>query len=416
MIGSTSLNASTSLLILLFVAVYAIDSIAKWLNQKTAELPLPTTLQSVQSPDDQKRAAIYLKDRVRFGFIQETFFLILFFGLLKFDIFRALENWVNTEFSSLFVQTLVFAGVLLLGRTFLGAFFSAYSTFKIETHYGFNRTSVGTFLADLLKGVALTAVIGSLLLYFVIHMLIRFGTDAWWVAWLGYTAFQFFLVWIAPVALLPLFLKLTPLAEGKLREEIETYSQKQKFRLDEVWVCDASKRSSKSNAFFTGFGRFRRLVLFDTLVEKHPASEVVAIVAHEAGHFKLGHIWKLSIASSLGNLAFFFIVQKLTEIPTVYEAFGALPGNPGVGLVFAAIILGKVLFFFSPLGAYFSRRNEYAADHFSVETTGNANAMAEALKRLVSDNLATLQHHWLYVILHDSHPPLPNRIRALKTE
>jgi STE24 endopeptidase len=210
-----------------------------------------------------------------------------------------------------------------------------------------------------------------------------------------------------------LFLKLSPLSEGSLKKAIEVYSEKQKFKLDGVWICDASKRSAKGNAFFTGFGRFRRLVLFDTLVEKHPEAVIVAIVAHEAGHFKLGHIWKTSLFSTLSSLVFLFLVQQLVGSPSLYHSFFMQPRNAGIGLVLAMLILNKAMFFISPLSAFFSRRNEYAADRFSVLTNGDKESLVNGLKRLVNDNLATLKHHPLYVILNDSHPPLPDRVKAV---
>jgi STE24 endopeptidase len=314
------------------------------------------------------------------------------------------------------LQALYFVGLLALGQGILSIPFSAYSTFQIEAEYGFNRTTVGTFLGDLVKGAMVGAIIGGLLFAFIVQMLGHYGEHAWLAIWIGYTAFQFFLVWIAPVALLPLFLKLTPMKEGPLLSAIESYSQKQSFKLDGVWVCDASKRSAKSNAFFTGFGRFRRLVLFDTLIEKHPPEEIVAVVAHEAGHFKLGHIWKTSVLSAFSSLIFFFVVQKLTEMGSLYTAFEMNSANIGIGLVLAILVLSKILFFVSPLRAYISRRNEFAADRFSVQTTGDAASLVRGLKRLVTENLATLQHHPLYVILHDSHPPLPDRLKPLSTQ
>jgi STE24 endopeptidase len=403
------LNSTT--LILLFLAVYLVDVISSFLNLKKSEEPLPAQLQDLQSAEAQAKASKYLKDRIGLGTIKDGFFLFVFVVILKSGFFDRLATFSNEHASSVLGQSLIFAGVLIFGQGILSIPFSAYSTFKIEAQYGFNRTTVGTFLGDLLKGVIVGAILGGLLFSFVVTMLQSFGNSAWFAMWTGYTVFQFFIVWIAPVTILPLFMKLTPLKEGPLLTAIDAYSLKQSFKLNGVWICDASKRSAKSNAFFTGFGKFRRLVLFDTLIEKHPPEEIVAIVAHEAGHFKLGHIWKMSLTSAVSSLAFFFVVQKLLESPSLYTAFETDLSNSGIGLVLAGIVLSKALFFFSPIRSYFSRRNEYAADKFSVDTTGDAPSLVSGLKRLVTENMATLQHHPLYVILNDSHPPLPDRLK-----
>lgn len=408
----TLLNSSN--LIFLFLAVFLLESVAKVLNIRTALLPLPESLKDLQTPSEQQKAANYLKERVIFGILKDSFFLLLFFGLLQSGFFGTVNLMAEHVCDSPLWQAVVFVGILGLGQAMLSLPFSAYSTFVIEEKYGFNRTTPATFVADLAKGALLGAILGGGLFIFVVKMLVHFGDHAWLSIWTGYTAFQFFLVWLAPVTLLPLFLKLSPLPEGELKSAIEDYSQKQSFKLDGAWVCDASKRSAKSNAFFTGFGRFRRLVLFDTLIEKHPTPEIVAIVAHEAGHFKLGHIWKLSLISAFSSLVFFFLIQHLVAEPSLYHSFGTRVGNLGIGLVLAVIVLNKALFLFSPLGAYFSRKNEYAADAFSVATTHDPKSLISGLKRLVSANLATLQHHPLYVVLNDSHPPLPDRLKPLE--
>jgi STE24 endopeptidase len=403
------LNQTT--LILLFIAVYAVDVISSFLNVKTSEGPLPAHLQDLQTREAQQKASQYLKDRIWLGTLKDGFFLVLMIALFKFDFFDQLGRFAHAHANGYLGEAFIFAGVLLFGQGILGLPFSIYSTFKIEAHYGFNRTTPGTFAGDLVKGTLVGAILGGLIFAFIAKMVFSFGSHAWLMMWIGYSVFQFFIVWIAPVTILPLFMKLSPLAEGPLRSEIEDYSKKQSFTLNGVWTCDASKRSAKSNAFFTGFGRFRRLVLFDTLIEKHPPAEIVAIVAHEAGHFKLGHIWKTSILSAVSSLVFFYVTQQLIDSAPLYQAFQMQVANPAIGLILAGIVLTKLLFFFSPIRSYFSRVNEYAADRFSVETTGDAPSLVSGLKRLVTENLATLQHHPLYVILNDSHPPLPDRLK-----
>jgi STE24 endopeptidase len=264
------------------------------------------------------------------------------------------------------------------------------------------------------------------LMAFALWMIDLGGDRAWLWIWLGYAAFQFFLLWIAPIAILPLFLKLRPLDPGDLKTAIEDYARRQNFALDGAYVCDASKRSTKTNAFFTGFGRFRRLVLFDTMIaslgspatptarKKEELEEIVAIVAHEAGHFRLGHIWKGSLVTALVAGLSLFLAQRILEAPVLYLSFGVFPPHPAYGLPLAVLLLGKLGFFTSFLGSYFSRRNEYAADRFSVETYGKGEALVRGLRHLYNENLAILVQHPFYTALFATHPPLVPRTEAIR--
>jgi STE24 endopeptidase len=300
------------------------------------------------------------------------------------------------------------------------------STFSIESKYGFNRTTPRTFALDRVKGAIVGLLLVSPILAFAIWMLETTGDRAWLLIWAGYTAFQFFLLFVAPIAILPLFLKLTPLPEGELKKAIEAYASKQTFKLDGVYVCDASKRSTKTNAFFTGFGKFRRLVLFDTMISKiddptttperrsELIAEIVAITAHEAGHFRLGHIWKGTLVSTAVTAGVLFLAQRLLESPELYLAFGLFPPHPAYGLPLAVMLLGKVGFFGAFAANYFSRANEFAADRFSVETYGDREALVRGLKNLYRENLAILVQHPLFTALFASHPPFLPRTEAIR--
>jgi STE24 endopeptidase len=311
--------------------------------------------------------------------------------------------------------------------------FAWISTFRIEAKYGFNRTTVGTFIGDRVKGAILGLLLLAPILAFAIWMLETAGDRAWFLIWAGYTVFQFFLLFIAPIAILPLFLKLAPLPDGELKTAIEAYVAKQTFRLDGVYVCDASKRSTKTNAFFTGFGKFRRLVLFDTMIAKlHPAdsaldapettperrteliAEIVAITAHEAGHFQLGHIWKGALVSTVASALVLFLAQRILESPEFYLAFGIFPPYPAYGLPLAVMLLGKLGFFAAFAANSFSRRNEYAADRFSVQTYGDREALIRGLRHLYRENLAILVQHPFFTALFASHPPLLPRTDAIR--
>ena len=409
----TSFHPTFNLVVALFLAVYLLETAAELLNLKTSRLPLPASLRDLQTPADQEKASLYLRDRVRLSVLKNTYFFALFWTLIQFHFFSRLQGFSLEMTSSPILQSFLFVAVLVVGQALLNLPFSIFSTFRIEELHQFNRTTPQTFISDFFKGALIATVLGGFIFWFLLQALSVFGDQAWFWMWVGYTLFQCLLVWIAPVTLLPLFLKLTPLKEGPLKNEIEAYSQKLNFELNGVWVCDASKRSAKSNAFFTGFGRFRRLVLFDTLIEKHSTAEIVSIVAHEAGHFKLGHIWKGTLLSAFSSLVVFYLIQQFIKNDFLYSNFEMRHLNDGIGMILAGLVINKILFFTAPLSSFFSRKNEYAADRFSAKTTGTTQPLIQGLKRLVTDNLGTLQHHPLYVILNDSHPPLPDRIKAL---
>lgn len=402
----------------LWIIVYVASRLAELLNVQSASQPLPEELSKIQPPEEHQKAFDYLSDRTRLTWFRESLLLVGFLVLLYAGGFTRIHEWAFSATTQPVLRGMLFATILSFLQACVNTPFSYYSTFVIEERYGFNRTTLKTFVLDLVKGTLIGAIIGGLLYWFAVSLFTNLGDWAWLWIWIGYTVFQLFLTWIAPVALLPLFLKLTPLPEGELKAAIEKYSQEQNFKLDGVWVCDASKRSAKSNAFFTGFGKYRRLVLFDTLIEKHPVKEIVSVVAHEAGHFKLGHIWKGSIFSAVTTLVILYAVQRMISSPELYLAFGVFPPTPAIGLIFAFMVLGKFLFFFSFLSSYFSRKNEYSADRFSIETAKDPESMIGALKRLTTDNLAILNPHPLHTALFASHPPLVQRmaaIRAVKT-
>lgn len=410
----------------LWIVVFAIQRIAELLQYKAASVPYPESLSEIQNPDEHEKALAYLGERNRLGWAQETVGLVAFIASISLGLFGGIAEISERVSSSPWIRATLFVTLLSFLKGALDLPFSWISTFTIEAKYGFNRTTVRTFIMDRVKGSILAILLLAPILAFAIWMLESSGDRAWFLIWAGYTAFQFFLLFIAPIAILPLFLKLTPLHDGALKTAIETYVAKQTFKLDGVWVCDASKRSTKTNAFFTGFGKFRRLVLFDTMIAKidDPATpperkqeliaEIVAITAHEAGHFRLGHIWKGTLISTAVSAGVLYLAQRLLESPELYLAFGLFPPHPAYGLPLAVMLLGKIGFFGAFAANYFSRVNEYAADRFSVQTYGDREALIRGLKHLYRENLAILVQHPLFTALFASHPPLLPRTDAIR--
>lgn len=423
-----SLAASTLFQVIagLWVIVFLVQRIAELVQYQTASLPYPENLSEIQGPNEHEKALSYLRENNRLTWLHETLGLIAFLVFLALGGYAWAVEYSERVASAPWLRSLFFIAILSCLKSLLDLPFAWISTFGIETRYGFNRTTVRTFILDRVKGAVLGAVILAPILAFALWMLETAGDRAWLWIWAGYTVFQFFLLFIAPIAILPLFLKLTPLPEGALKSAIEDYVKKQTFKLNGVWVCDASKRSTKTNAFFTGFGRFRRLVLFDTMIAKIEApgttperkleliSELVAITAHEAGHFRLGHIWKTSLISTVISAGLLFLAQRMLESPELYLAFQIFPPHAAYGLPLAVMILGKVGFFTSFASNYLSRSNEYAADRFSINTYGDGEALIRGLRHLYNENLSILVQHPLFTALFSSHPPLVPRTEAIR--
>lgn len=423
-----NLNATTlfQAIAALWVAVFLVQRIAEFVQYKTASLPYPESLSKIQGPAEHEKALNYLGENNRLTWLHETIGLITFITFLALGGYSWVVEFSERTANPAWLRSLCFIALLSGLKSLIDLPFAWTSTFGVEARYGFNRTTVRTFILDRVKGAALGAVILAPVLAFALWMLETAGDRAWLFIWMGYTAFQFFLLFIAPIAILPLFLKLTPLPDGELKSAIAAYVSKQTFKLNGVWVCDASTRSTKSNAFFTGFGRFRRLVLFDTMVAKIDApettverkkeliAELVAITAHEAGHFRLGHIWKASLISTAVSAALLFFAQRMLEAPELYLAFGIFPPHAAYGLPLAVMILGKIGFFTSFASNFLSRKNEYEADRFSIKTYGDGEALIRGLRHLYNENLSILVQHPLFTALFSSHPPLVPRTDAIR--
>jgi STE24 endopeptidase len=291
--------------------------------------------------------------------------------------------------------------------------FSWYHTFVLEQRFGFNRSTLGTFFGDLLKGWVLGLVLGGLLGGAVVWFFLYGGALAWLWAWVAFTAFQLVLTFLAPVLLMPLFNKFEPLPEGDLKSAIEAFARKVDFRLQGIFTMDGSKRSSKANAFFTGFGRFRRIVLFDTLVQQQTVPELVAVLAHEVGHFKRKHILK-SIALSVGtSFLMFWLFSRILASPSLASDFGF--SHPSLEAAFTIVFwLYTPFSLLTSLFAHsLSRKFEFEADAFAREKTGDAPSLASALKKLSVESLSNLNPHPWKVFLDYSHPPVTQRLKAL---
>jgi STE24 endopeptidase len=303
--------------------------------------------------------------------------------------------------------------VLVLFKGILSLPFSIYSTFVIEERFGFNQTTWTTFITDLAKGLLLAVLLGTPVLAGILAFFSYTGANAWWYCWIAVTLYMLGVQFIAPTWIMPLFNKFTPLESGELKSAILSYAGSIDFPIQNVYVMDGSRRSSKSNAFFTGFGKHRRIVLFDTLIKQHTTGELLAVLAHEMGHYKKKHILQTIALGILQMGVMLYLLSIFISYQGLFDAFYMPQKSVYAGLIFFAMLYAPLDFFISIFMQILSRKNEIAADRFSAETTRDPQSMVAALKKLSVHNLSNLMPHPLYVFLNYSHPPVLQRVREL---
>jgi len=334
--------------------------------------------------------------------------LVLLSGILPFTITAfvtkfGVSAWSNAAFLFLVGIALSLTGLPL----------SWYRQFRLEARFGFNTSTQKVWWMDHVKGLLLSILLGFPLLTLILKLMQWTGSNWWLWAWAALMAFQLLLALVAPVLILPIFNKFTPLPEGSLRERLVGLAERTRFQARSIQVMDGSKRSRHSNAFFTGFGRFRKIVLFDTLIQQLEEPELEAVLAHEIGHFKKKHILKMLALSALGSLAGFYCLALLAREEWFYHAFGFEPGNMAAALLLFGLLAGVVTFWFSPLAHWWSRRYEYEADSFAAGVMKEPRSLVGALRKLNEKNLSNLTPHPFYSGFYYSHPTLLERERAL---
>jgi STE24 endopeptidase len=409
------MNTYATIILAALLFDYALNLLAKILNLKTLATPLPDEFNDVYDPALYQKMQNYTRVNTLFSFVTSTFNMIVLLVFWFGGGFNWLDGLVRGLGWSSIPAGMAYIGLLMLGQSLLSLPFSIYDTFVIEARFGFNRTTVKTFVLDLLKGLGLAIVLGAPLLAGVLAFFIHAGAWAWFYAWLVTVLYSLVMQYIAPTWIMPLFNKFTPLQDGELKTLIVQYAEKVHFPLAGIFVMDGSKRSSKSNAFFTGFGRNKRIALFDTLIEKHTVAELVAVLAHEIGHYKKKHIQLGILISVLHSGILFYLMSLFISRPGLFEAFYMEHISVYAGLLFFAMLFSPLDIFLSPLMNLLSRRHEYQADQYCATTSGLVEDMINALRKLSRDNLSHLTPHPFYVFLHYSHPPVLQRIRHLQS-
>ncbi len=393
---------------------YFLNLYADLLNINNLKPDLPEEFKDVFSQQKYAKSQKYTKVKTKFGVITSTFNLLVILFFWFSGGFNFVDNIVRSWQLHPIITGLFYIGILIFFKTLLSLPFTVYATFVIEEKFGFNKTTLKIFITDLIKGFALTLVIGTPILGGILAFFQYAGDLAWFYCWIVTTLFTILLQYIAPRWILPLFNKFEPLEDGELKERIYNYTNSVGYKLSGIFVMDGSKRSTKSNAFFTGFGRNRRVALFDTLIQKHSISEMIAVLAHEIGHYKKKHILQGMVISIIHTGVIFYLLSLFISHKGLFDAFYMDYMSIYCGFIFFGMLYTPIELILSIVMNILSRKNEYAADQFAAETTGNPGAMIEALKKLSVNNLVNLIPHKFYVFINYSHPPVLERIHTLK--
>lgn len=393
---------------------YLLDKFLDYLNYRNINNSIPKELAG--HFDDEKYAESQNYEKVNLGFsmITGTFSFILILALLFADGFAYLDIYVSGLTSSIYFRTLLFFGIMGIGMDFLSLPFQIYGTFVIEQRFGFNSTTPLTFITDKLKSWLISGVIGGGILMFIIWAWTETGGWFWLLVMGGLTVIMIFMTMFYTRLIVPLFNKQTPLEEGSLKDAITNFAEKASFKIANIFVIDGSKRSTKANAYFSGLGPKKRIVLYDTLIDELTEEEIVAVLAHEVGHNKLNHVITGLFMSLAQTGVMIWLLSLAISRPELSEALGATEPSFYMGLIAFGLLFSPISTIIGIFSNMISRRHEYQADNFAA-SYGYGNALISGLIRLSASNLSNLNPHWLYVFIEYSHPTLLQRKVAVKS-
>lgn len=393
---------------------FLIGTIADVLNLKALKYKVPPDLEGLYKPNEYQKSQEYIRSQSRFDFVTDSFGLLIILLFWFMGGFNFLDQIVRSWGFGAIVNGLCYVGVLVIAYQLLTLPFSVYATFVIEERFGFNKTTPRIFITDILKGLALAVLLGGPLLAGILALFEYAGNYTWLYCWLIVTIYMIVMQFIAPIWIMPLFNKFTPMESGELKDAIKDCAHSAGYDVHNIFVMDGSKRSTKTNAFFTGIGRTRRIALFDTLISKHTIPEIVAVLAHEIGHYKKKHVLQGMVIGIAHTGLVLYLLSILLDSPGLYQAFFMDQSSIYAGLLFFGLLYTPVEMVLSIALQIFSRRNEYEADRFAAETTDEPASLVDALKKLATENLSNLTPHPFYVFLNYSHPPLLQRIQAIQ--
>ncbi|WP_293294396.1 M48 family metallopeptidase [Allomuricauda sp.] len=406
-------NTLFYVILAILVTQYLAHQFLEYLNAKRFQSTLPPELADVFDETEYRKSQQYKRANYKFGLISDGFSLVLTVCFLVLGGFEWVDRLTRSITEDTIPMALLFFGIIMFGSALLGLPFSYYKTFVIEGEYGFNKTTKSTFLSDKIKGTLLTLVLGGGMLALFILFYISTGQNFWIYMWVAVGVFILFINLFYSRLIVPLFNKQTPLEEGSLKKSIENYAKKVGFELQNIFVIDGSKRSTKANAYFSGFGKEKRITLFDTLINDLNEDEIVAVLAHEVGHYKRKHIIANLLASLFTTGVTLFILSLFINHPEISLAIGVSTPSFHAALVGFALLYSPISEITGLIMNYLSRRFEFQADNFAKRTFA-ASPLISSLKKLSKKSLSNLTPHPAYVFVHYSHPPLIERIRNLK--
>lgn len=400
------------IIIAILVVSFIIDQGLDFLNSRHFNKPIPEELEDVFDAKEYQKSQLYKGERYRFSILVSSLSLVATLLFFFLDGFAYVDGIARSVSDNEIVIALIFFGIIMLASDFLSTPFSYYSTFVIEEKYGFNKTTKATFLMDKLKGWLMGAIIGGILLAVIIWFYESTGEYFWLYAWGIITVFTVFINLFYAKLIVPLFNKQTPLEVSTLRSEIERYASKVGFTLDKIFVIDGSKRSTKANAYFSGFGSEKRVTLYDTLIHDLDEDEIVAVLAHEVGHYKRNHIIINLVAAIFSTGFTLWLLSLFIGNPLLSEALNISQPSFHIGIVAFGVLYVPISGVTGLLMKYLSRKFEYQADDYAKNTYA-AKPLISGLKKLSKNSLSNLTPHPLYVFAHYSHPTLLQRFRNL---
>lgn len=391
---------------------FLLERVLHFLNRRCAKQPIPAELEGIYDEEKYAKSQAYMAELSKFGTITSTLNFAIVFSAIALGWFGDLDGYLRNFAPLNMITPLYFFGIIYLITEIISIPFSLYQNFVIEAKYGFNKMTLKTFWLDKLKGLFLTVIIGGILLAVLIYLVEFKGTGFWLWFWAVMTGFTLFANMFYTTLILPLFNKLTPLEDGELKQSIQAYCDKVKFPLKNIFVLDGSKRSSKGNAFFSGLGSRKKVVLYDTLIENHSTEELTAVFAHEVGHYKKKHILTTTIFSIALTGFMLYMLSLMINSSEVSWAMGGVITALHLNLLAFGILYSPISNIIGLIGNVMSRKNEYQADRYAKETYAHE-PLITALKKMSGDHLSNLTPHPAYVFVHYSHPTLLQRVVAM---
>ena len=392
---------------------FLFTTVLEYINDKNWKESIPNDLEGFYDSDKYQKAKNYKIERGKISLLNSSISFVITLLMLFFFGFGLISEYAVSFSDSSIIQSCIFFMIFHLLTTFLGMPFSYYSTFFIEEKYGFNKTTLKTFIVDKIKGLFISSLFIIVLTSLAVVSIEYFSTGFWIWLWIGLSLFMVFLNMFYADLIVPIFNKLTPLENGELRSKIESYSKKVGYSLKNIFVIDGSKRSTKANAFFSGLGPRKTIALYDTLIEKHTDEELVSVLAHEVGHFKKKHILVSMFLTILQLGIMCYLFELCMNMEVIASSLGSSKMNFHIGIIAFSFLYSPIGLITGILMNILSRKNEYEADKFAKDTY-NGNFLELALKKLSVDSLSNLYPHPLYVFVHYSHPPLLKRLARLK--